>query len=445
MKQIDYIRIPRKDLIFGRFLKHFGWWPDLNIRFFKKRQGQIEGSNPSTARVFWKKCIKLIFRSKSIMIYLLILFLFILLRMHLAWVFPNSAVSTDHILFLTLLKQSSFPRWTTFLFGFGNLIVLSLICRRFGGRDFIILSTLLYAISPWFIYLEVFNSTYIYLLFWILLGLYGLVRLKTDKDKIGVMCVFIASAVLLYSSLLAWAFVLVLLVMFARIFNLFASKLRYIFAVCFFLLVLPMGIMFYSSGGVKNIFAQQFTLFSNPGLIDTVNHFQGESRGSNMAVVSRLFENKYQYLFKHALYNFLVNLSPATYFTAQEKLLGFSFNSPIYLAFIIPFFHGLYLLFKKKIIKPYYSSLLVLLLPSTVSQYSPDLQKLVIVAPALILVISFGLIHLFKKKGRLIYRLLLFLTVGLIVFQLSVSLMDTIIREPLRFSMYQKEVSREGR
>ena len=35
-KQIDYVRIPRKNLIFGRFMEHTGWWPDLNIRFFKK-------------------------------------------------------------------------------------------------------------------------------------------------------------------------------------------------------------------------------------------------------------------------------------------------------------------------------------------------------------------------------------------------------------------------
>ncbi len=35
-KQIDYVRIPRKNLIFGHLLKHTGWWPDYNIRFFKK-------------------------------------------------------------------------------------------------------------------------------------------------------------------------------------------------------------------------------------------------------------------------------------------------------------------------------------------------------------------------------------------------------------------------
>jgi (heptosyl)LPS beta-1,4-glucosyltransferase len=32
----DYYRIPRKNIIFGKWLKHSRWWPDYNIRFFKK-------------------------------------------------------------------------------------------------------------------------------------------------------------------------------------------------------------------------------------------------------------------------------------------------------------------------------------------------------------------------------------------------------------------------
>lgn len=32
----DYYRIPRKNIIFGKWMKHSRWWPDYNIRFFKK-------------------------------------------------------------------------------------------------------------------------------------------------------------------------------------------------------------------------------------------------------------------------------------------------------------------------------------------------------------------------------------------------------------------------
>lgn len=32
----DYYALPRKNIIFGKWIKHSRWWPDYNIRFFKK-------------------------------------------------------------------------------------------------------------------------------------------------------------------------------------------------------------------------------------------------------------------------------------------------------------------------------------------------------------------------------------------------------------------------
>jgi (heptosyl)LPS beta-1,4-glucosyltransferase len=32
----DYYRVPRKNIIFGKWMQHTRWWPDYNIRFFKK-------------------------------------------------------------------------------------------------------------------------------------------------------------------------------------------------------------------------------------------------------------------------------------------------------------------------------------------------------------------------------------------------------------------------
>lgn len=32
----DYYRVPRKNLVFGKWLKHSRWWPDYNIRLFRK-------------------------------------------------------------------------------------------------------------------------------------------------------------------------------------------------------------------------------------------------------------------------------------------------------------------------------------------------------------------------------------------------------------------------
>ncbi|MCX6724604.1 MAG: glycosyltransferase family 2 protein [Candidatus Shapirobacteria bacterium] len=33
---LTYFRLPRKNIIFGKWIKHSRWWPDYNIRFFKK-------------------------------------------------------------------------------------------------------------------------------------------------------------------------------------------------------------------------------------------------------------------------------------------------------------------------------------------------------------------------------------------------------------------------
>lgn len=36
MDGFDYFRIPRKNLIFGRWIKHSRWWPDYQVRLFRK-------------------------------------------------------------------------------------------------------------------------------------------------------------------------------------------------------------------------------------------------------------------------------------------------------------------------------------------------------------------------------------------------------------------------
>src|SRR3990167_5640085 len=48
MNQINFVRIPRKNLIFGKWMKAAMWWPDYNIRFFKK--GQVSWKNEIHSR-----------------------------------------------------------------------------------------------------------------------------------------------------------------------------------------------------------------------------------------------------------------------------------------------------------------------------------------------------------------------------------------------------------
>lgn len=41
-KELDFVEIPRKNIIFDRWMEHSRWWPDYLVRFFKK--GKVEFS-----------------------------------------------------------------------------------------------------------------------------------------------------------------------------------------------------------------------------------------------------------------------------------------------------------------------------------------------------------------------------------------------------------------
>jgi glycosyltransferase involved in cell wall biosynthesis len=42
-QNINGYEIPRKNIIFGRWIKHGLWWPDYHLRLFKKNKGQFPG------------------------------------------------------------------------------------------------------------------------------------------------------------------------------------------------------------------------------------------------------------------------------------------------------------------------------------------------------------------------------------------------------------------
>lgn len=36
VRKYDYVKVPRKNIIFGKWIEHSRWWPDYQVRFFKK-------------------------------------------------------------------------------------------------------------------------------------------------------------------------------------------------------------------------------------------------------------------------------------------------------------------------------------------------------------------------------------------------------------------------
>lgn len=287
------------------------------------------------------------------------------------------------ILFRALIVRSLYPiplekefvnlNWlVTIPIGIGNAILVWLVGKKFFGERVAIFSVILYEISPWFAYLEAAGSIYIFLLFGLLLSFYGIFQVQ-KSPKFLTFLVTLVLATLLYGD-----------------------------------------------------FQRQSTIFSEVGLINAVNQFQGETKETDLIWVGRYIENRYIYFTEILLFNFLKHLTPLIYFTPEVKLLNFSFSPPILLGFLIPLIVGITAWFKlwKRYNLVTLAPLLLLIL-SVFSKQSPSLSKLVIFAPVIIFTISYGFIGL--------HRILKVTTILLVIIQIILVIFDIILREPIRF------------
>lgn len=265
--------------------------------------------------------------------------------------------------------------------GLINLILLFNITKRLINYKIGLLVAMLYAISPWTAYLEVAASPYIILLT-LLLVLYMVTQVLSTGKKISLILLLFIIIIFIYT------------------FN-------------------------------------QFTIFSNIGLLNTVNEYRGETNQTVFALIAKVIENKYIYFSEHLLFNILKQFTPSTYFTNQAHLLGFSFTPPIFLGFIIPFLFGLIKLIKlpgsriSEILLIFF-----LLLPSIFSKNSPDLSRLVLTAPMVFGLIAYGIGELILNFNKKIFAFLLVFTIFSVGLQFLITLSDIVIREPVRMQMF---------
>ncbi|EKD90896.1 MAG: hypothetical protein ACD_30C00071G0002, partial [uncultured bacterium] len=268
------------------------------------------------------------------------------------------------------------------LLGLANLTLMFFLGWKFLGHKGGLLMALLYAISPWVAYFEVVESTYIWLFFWVLVLALGVIFLREKNSFLGRSLTFISGVVLVLSNF----FMLFLVPLFLLIvyFSGFINSKRsgyFIFLtgsailLSFFVLVIKQDIFL-------GAYRSQVGVLSDIGLLNSVNAFQGETRGVGLAFLAKLVENKYAYFSEQLAVTFLWNFSPAVYFSPTVKLLDFSFTFPILFGFLIPFVLGLSAL--KKVYQDCPLLLLViplLIVPSWSFKGSPDLQRLLLVFP----------------------------------------------------------------
>ncbi len=312
------------------------------------------------------------------------------------------------------------------LFWLGNLIVIFLIGKQLFNRKLGLLSSLIYSITPYFAYLTVAGSFYLYLSFWFLLLYYAL--LKSKQGNLFKAVVVISVAIICFSSL--FGVVLLTGVAFLNQSRIFLKSL----AVSIIILAVFCSLNF---AAFKNIASNQITFLADPAVYHNVDIFQGESKAAGYKIVSRLVENKYLYISKYLLLKFLTNINPLIFFTAQEKMLGFSFTPPFYLGLLIPFFFGLYKLLQTKQIKKLILLSVILTLPSFFGQSLIDLNRVVILAPVILFVIIFGLWEIYQIKSFTIKKTILGLMMLMLIVQVLSMCFDIRMREYPRFLRYQ--------
>lgn len=343
----------------------------------------------------------------------------------------------ENFLILELIGITKYiPSGALFLIDSWNLSIMWLISERIFNRRLFFIPIIIYAISPWTIYLMVAGSFYIYLLFLLLTIFYGLLLINSNRLLLGSVFTIVGTLAAFYSSYILFLLlpiVFILIVIFKMI---PLNKLKATFILVIIFTCPLLFLIFTHQVAFKNIMNNEVKVFDDPGLINTVNTYQGAVRGKVLGKFAKISENKYLFLTENIMFKYIDQLVPLTYLTQQDKLLSFSFNPPILLGFLIPLTFGLYEIMKiihlRKIL--FLSTLLVI--PSVLSEQMVDLNRLILFAPSIILIISYGLIGLLKQRRKKGAVFVLLITLFLVVLQLFIILSDIQLREKDRFLKY---------
>lgn len=329
-----------------------------------------------------------------------------------------------------------------YVFDIGNIVVLYLISRKI-FQKFSLIPVIIYAILPWNGYLLAANSFYIFILFLLFLIFYGFL-LTASKFFFGALLIICSTIVVLYSSFLLLLLIPLLFISIVILRIIPLNKFKLIFLITIISL-LPLIYLIYKNGPIfQNIASSEISIFSDPGLLNMVNSYQGAANKANLRLEAKISENKYLVFTEYVLLKFTKHLVPSSYFTPQEKLLNFSFAPPLYFGFIIPFYVGLYQIFKPSNFRKLLFLSMMLTIPSVLAKPMVDLNRLLIFMPIVILLTAFGLIHLLQQKKRL-YKVIFSIVIILVAFQAVVTISDVGAREKLRFSRYHSDKFEVGR
>lgn len=331
--------------------------------------------------------------------------------------------------------------WGGIILGLINIGLLWIIGYKLYNFQLGLLMSLLYAISPWTAYVDIFGGDNTYVLTWLLMMFLSLILFKEDKKRSIYLLILSICGLLLSSILSILILVTVMITLYISDFLhnkdfLKVIKISSILAICF------VGVLLINVEASKNIFHNNSEFFDDIGLLNAVNSLRGETSINNLSLAGKMVENKYLYNIEEFIYRIGMNFSPALFFTPQHKLFDFSFSPPIYLGFIIPCILGIGIVLEKR--KYVIASILLLIglaIPSVINKNSPDLSKLIIVAPLIFFCISLGCVKMINNSKNSLYKWLLITTITLVLIQIIVTLGDLSLREQVRFEMFYNQFS----
>lgn len=339
-------------------------------------------------------------------------------------------LSPQNLLVLGLLGiDFSMPFWAIYIFSVCNFFIFAAVSYKIFKKPFYLYPLLVFSMTFWLHYLTSAISVYIYYLFLTLISFLGTVML-VKKEKNGIL-LFLFGAVLSVYSFISPLIIYTVILLLLKIFKLIDFRILKKIIIIFFISITPLIIIIKTNqNAFDNIFKNEITLFSDPGLIAESNRLQGDSKKAGFNLHSKLVENKYIYTGKYFVMKFFYHFAPSLYFSPQEKLLNFSFTPPLPLGFLIPAVYGFYLALSGK--SRYYCVVLsVLIIPSLLSQKIIDLNRLVVFAPAVILASGFGLIKFSAKKK--FFAILFFV---IILTQILFIIHDITWKEDIRYHRY---------
>jgi len=305
----------------------------------------------------------------------------------------------------------------------------------FEGKKALI-APVIFILSPWFWYEAFAQSFYIFLFFLTLSIVYGLLTIHSGRKIPGIVIVSTASLAAMYTSSLFLILVpfLFLILVVTKITPIKTLKYSLIIIA---ILILPLVFFIRTNKtALKSSINQEIPVFSDPGLLNTVNRYQGAAMEDGFRKLARISENKYIFFSEYFANKYLNQLMPLTIFTPQYKLLSFSFSPPIFLGFLIPFAYGFYKLMHEKKIRNIIIISTILLVPSILSNQAVSLNRLILFSPVVIYIISQGLILLYGQRKERLAKIFFLLTVALVLFQIIVTAIDIKTREGRRFVAY---------